>query len=134
VADVCLKQDPLDNRAVPTSRFKKLWGMVSGGAAWNQRYFKIVRDRLDRMGVIRIFDRNHCSGKAWRWSVGPEFPPRVVFSLGLITTLVRNYQVHNTLYQMAGQILRLCDRKSDIRPPPARGSPPNAADDHQYGP
>ena len=65
VADFCLREDPLENKAVPTSRIKKLWEMVPGGAAWNQRYFQVVRERLHRMGVIRICDRNHESGKAW---------------------------------------------------------------------
>ena len=46
----------------------------TGGAAWNQQYFQIVRERLDRMGVIRIFDRQHHSGKAWRWEAGDSFP------------------------------------------------------------
>ena len=67
VADFCLQQDPLENKAVPTNRIKKLWKMVAGGAAWNQQYFQIVRERLHRMGIIRIFDRQHHSGKAWRW-------------------------------------------------------------------
>ena len=50
VADVCLAQDPLDNNAVPTNRFKKIWAMVEEGASWNQSYYQIVRDRLDRDG------------------------------------------------------------------------------------
>ena len=74
VAQFCLKQDPLENKAVPTNRIKKLWTMVDGGAAWNQTYFQIVRDRLDRMGMIQIFDRKHESGKAWRWESTDSFP------------------------------------------------------------
>ena len=74
VADFCLQQDPLDNKAVPTNRIKKLWKMVTGGAAWNQQYFQIVRERLHRMGIIRIFDRQHHSGKAWRWEASDSFP------------------------------------------------------------
>lgn len=74
VAEVCVKHDPLENQAVPTTRFKKLWAMVEGGAAWNQRYFQVVRDRLNRMGVITIKDRNHTKGKAWKWVAGSSFP------------------------------------------------------------
>ena len=74
VAHFCIKEDPLSNRAVPTNRIKKIWGMVKDGAAWNQKYFQVVRDRLNRMGVISIFDRQHHVGKAWRWSVGDSFP------------------------------------------------------------
>lgn len=74
VADVCLNQDPLHNKAVPTSRIKKIWGKVKGGSPWNQRYFQIVRETLNRMGVIRIVDRQHSTGKAWRWEAGENFP------------------------------------------------------------
>ena len=135
VADVCLNQDPLDNKAVPTSRIKALWGMVLNGAPWNQRYFQIVRDRLDRMGVIRIFDRKHSTGKAWRWEVGPSFPGGSVkedhrksrrrllaglassFGLGNTTSIMNN-KVHNTLYQTAGRILGSWATSPRIRPPP----------------
>jgi ABC-type branched-subunit amino acid transport system substrate-binding protein len=58
VADFCLQQDPLHNQAVPTNRIKKLWKFVEGGAAWNQQYYQIVRERLHRMGVIRIAHKN----------------------------------------------------------------------------
>ena len=74
VAEFCLSTDPLSNKAVPTNRIKKIWGMVKGGATWNQKYYQIVRDRLHRMGVISIFDRKHHVGKAWRWSVAKIMP------------------------------------------------------------
>ena len=48
-------------------------GDGGGGAPWNQTYFQVVRDRLDRMGIIGIFDKRHRSGKAWRWEAG-DFP------------------------------------------------------------
>jgi hypothetical protein len=135
VADVCLNQDPLHNKAVPTSRFKRLWGMVSGGSPWNQRYFQIVRDGLDRMGVIRIFDRNHGEGKAWRWEAG-SFPSgsfkeeqrklkrkRVILGMPLDLvvldrTFIKKNKVHNTLYETEGQVLGRRCRKVAIRPPP----------------
>ena len=74
VADFCLNHDPLENKAVPTNRFKKIWNMVVDGAAWNQTYFQIVRDMFDRMGIIKIYDRKHETGKAWRWVSGGSFP------------------------------------------------------------
>jgi hypothetical protein len=134
VADVCLNQDPLENKAVPTSRFRKLWGMVHGGAPWNQRYFQMVRDRLDRMGVIQIVDRKHSTGKAWRWKAG-SFPlgsfketqrkkkrkgllGEVALSFEVENTLVENNNVHNTLYHTAGQILGSWARQPVVRPPP----------------
>jgi hypothetical protein len=111
VAEFCLRQDPLGNSAVPTNRIKKLWAMVEGGANWNQRYYQIVRDRLDRMGVITITDRDHHPGKAWRWESGGSFPEgswkeeqrklrersRQPSGDGMVR--YRERKVHNTLYQ-----------------------------------
>jgi hypothetical protein len=74
VAEFCLSTDPLSNKAVPTNRIKKIWGMVKNGSPWNQKYFQVVRNRLNRMGVISIFDRHHHVGKAWRWAVGKNMP------------------------------------------------------------
>jgi len=111
VAEFCLCQDPLGNSAVPTNRIKKLWAMVEGGANWNQRYYQIVRDRLDRMGVITITDRDHHPGKAWRWEPGQDFPEgswkaeqrklreRSRRPSGDQTEPYRERKVHNTLYQ-----------------------------------
>ena len=103
--------------AVPTNRIKKLWKMVEGGAPWNQHYFQVVRDRMDRMGIISIFDRNHHNGKAWRWEAGESFPEEDyreeqrklrqkqrlpggeaedLRDLVGITTFVKNNQVHNS--------------------------------------
>ena len=118
VADFCLKTDPLSNKAVPTNRIKKIWSMVKDGAAWNQKYFQVVRDRFNRMGVISIFDRQHHVGKAWRWAVGENMPsgswkdgqhrlkeehrlsPELAKSLEEIVadTDKNNNNIHNTLY------------------------------------
>jgi hypothetical protein len=139
VADVCLKQDPLDNKAVPTNRIKKLWEMVEYGAPWNQQYFQVVRDKLDRMGIISIFDRKHRSGKAWRWDAGDRFPEQdyreeqrklrernrlpageaaSLRDLVGITTIVQNYKVHNTLYEVAEEISGLQEQIPEVRGPP----------------
>jgi hypothetical protein len=141
VADVCLRQDPLENQAVPTTRFKKLWGMVQNGAPWNQRYFQIVRDRLDKMGVIQIWDRNHEHGKAWRWDRGTNFPgrfkemdrkfkeehklpPGVPVTLEELLAGIRKKKendenkIHNTLYHQDACILELWDNWPEVRPPP----------------
>jgi hypothetical protein len=85
--------------------------------------------------VIRIFDRKHSKGKAWRWEAG-SFPlgsfketQRRVKKKGLLagmalsfgqgnTTSIKNNKVHNTLYQTAGQILSLRARQPVVRPPP----------------
>ena len=135
VADVCLNQDPLDNKAVPTNRIKKIWGMVKGGSPWNQSYFQIVRKMFNRMKVIRIFDRQHATGKAWRWEVGSNFPAASwkegqqqlkqrckalktggVDPLALKTN--RREREHNTLYQTRSWISGSRAIEQAIRPPP----------------
>jgi len=130
VADFCLNQDPLENKAVPTSRIKRIWKMVVGGAAWNQTYFQIVRDRLDKMGVVHIFDRHHDNNKAWRWDAGRNFPsetwksPTVkLFGMSYRefianTNIVIDEQLLNTLYQADARFQDFEDRNPDIRPPP----------------
>ena len=135
VADVCLKQDPLDNKAVPTNRFKALWKLVENGAAWNQRHFQIVRDRFHRMGVIKIVDRHHERGKAWRWEAGSRFPSfmskeesrrlkrsrRMVVAVGQassFTNTTNSKSLHNTLYQPDAEIRGTRGWKLVERPPP----------------
>jgi hypothetical protein len=139
VADFCLREDPLENKAVPTNRIKKLWAMVEGGAAWNQRYYQVVRERLHRMGIIRITDRHHDNGKAWRWEAGDVFPStdyreeqrkcREKLRIGVgeagsfrdlvsITNIVMNYKVHNTLYQDGERIWGLREESPEVRGPP----------------
>ena len=125
VADFCLNQDPLKNKAVPTNRFKKIWPMVKGGDSWNQTYYQVVRDGLNRMGVLNIFDRHHDNNKAWRWEAGKNFPAQSWrehqqklserlkgCSLGVSyeefinnTIIVIDGHLHNTLYQTNNSFL-----------------------------
>ncbi len=132
VADACLNQDPLDNKAVPTNRFKALWKLVKHGAPWNQKYFQVVRDTLHRMGVIKIVDRHHHQGKAWQWEAGPCFPTfiskaegrklkrsrQLVVVTTALTDNVNDNKVHNTLYHTDAMILAIRGAQPDVRPPP----------------
>jgi hypothetical protein len=130
VAEFCLRDDPLANKAVPTSRIKKLWGMVADGAKWNQRHYQIVRDRLEKMGVIRITDRQHTAGKAWRWDSGDDFPAgswkeeqrrfreRHPLSSGDGIDLIGEKKEHNTLYHYAPRFDPVDATIPLIRPPP----------------
>jgi len=139
VAHFCIKEDPLSNCAVPTNRIKKIWGMVKDGAAWNQKYFQVVRDRLNRMGVIRIFDRQHHIGKAWRWSVGDSFPEhswkedqrklkkehrmpaelaKTFEEIAAADSDNDNNNLHNTLYHDDAQISAISQPDEQVRPPP----------------
>jgi hypothetical protein len=138
VAEFCCRTDPLDNKALPTNRIKKIWGMVKDGSPWNQKYFQVVRNRLHKMGVISIFDRHHHVGKAWRWESGENFPEEslgqqqrklrakcqlppgdpisLVEFLGDIDS--KNNNMHNTLYYTESQISAICLPDEQVRPPP----------------
>jgi hypothetical protein len=139
VVHFCLQRDPLHNQAVPTNRIKQLWTMVEGGAAWNQQYYQIVRERLHRMKVIRIVDRQHASGKAWRWEAGDRFPAddyrkeqrrlreRSRLQTGVVgsyrdlamgITSNRELNLHNTLYDESSQISGLQSQTVEGRAPP----------------
>ena len=138
VAEFCCRTDPLDNKAVPTNRIKKIWAMVKDGSPWNQKYFQVVRNRLHRMGVISIFDRQHHVGKAWRWESGENFPeeslgqqqrklkakcqlpPGDPISLvGFLVDIDReNNNMHNTLYYDESKNLAVSEPDEQVRPPP----------------
>ncbi len=130
VVEFCVRHDPLGNKAMPTNRIKKLWAMVEGGANWNQRYYQVVRDRLNKMGVISITDREHEPGKAWRWESGEDFPEgtwkeeqrklrgRVKHLAGDGIELNRERKVHNTLYQDVPDFGPIEVPIPLVRPPP----------------
>ena len=90
------------------------------------------------MGVIRILDKKHRTGKAWRWESG-DFPSedyredqrKAKEKLGLptgeagdyrdlmgVTTSVRNFKVHNSLYQDAEGISGFQQEIAEVRGPP----------------
>ena len=110
--------------------------MVKNGAVWNQKYFQVVRDRLHRMGVIRIYDRQHHVGKAWRWNIGENFPeaslgeqerklkdklvkrPAISLVEFLADTFIKQNNIHNTLYYIETQISAVFPPDQQVRPPP----------------
>ena len=132
VAEFCVLTDPLSNKAVPTNRIKKIWGMVKGGAGWNQKYYQIVRDRLHRMGAISIFDRKHHVGKAWRWSVGENMPAgswkeeqrrfkeehQLPEELNSEDIGSKQNNIHKTLYYNECLISAVSLPEEQVRPPP----------------
>ncbi|MBA2116733.1 hypothetical protein [Bremerella alba] len=72
----CLN-DPLENYALPINRIKAVWDLVPNTPSWNQKYFQVVRRHLEKIGVVDIYDKNHCTGKAWRWRKGENFPQKM---------------------------------------------------------
>ena len=88
------------------------------------------------MGVIRIFDRQHESGKAWKWDTGANFPAgswreeqqrlkqrraRVNVDSGDLpspSSMGKEEKVHNTLYETDSSISGGVAARQAIRPPP----------------
>lgn len=141
----CLN-DHLENQALPTNRIKAVWNLMPGAPSWNQDYFQIVRDELERVGFVNIFDKHHKIGKAWRWRKGPSFPGMKKTRVGGVggsrrpstggareerSKGIKERSVYNSLYQTGDQNSRSAASLSQIRPPPGRDEPQMAALYHQ---
>tara|TARA_R110002167_G_scaffold77944_8_gene216075 strand:- start:1837 stop:3630 length:1794 start_codon:yes stop_codon:yes gene_type:complete len=120
VISFCLN-DHLENQALPVNRIKAIWNLIEDTTSWNQTYFQIVRNHLERLKVINIFDKNHQPGKAWKWKKGENFPTKMwkknsekrvrragTSSSGRPSTAgarewagkgIRKERIHNSLYQ-----------------------------------
>ena len=72
----CLN-DHLANMALPVNRIKAIWSCVVDPPSWNQLHFKIVRCHLEKNGVVKIIDKYHQAGKAWKWEKGINFPTKM---------------------------------------------------------
>ena len=116
----CL-EDHLENKALPVNRIKAIWNLIEDTPSWNQTYFQVVRNHLEKIGVVKIFDKNHQSGKAWRWEKGDNFPTIIqdqhsekrvrragTSNNGRLSTAgarewvgkgIRKERIHNSLYQ-----------------------------------
>ena len=97
---------------------------------------KLSEISLHRMGVIRIYDRQHHVGKAWRWVSGENFPekslgeqerklkgklvkrPHVSLVEFLDDTYYKNNNLHNTLYYIETQFSAVFPPGQQVRPPP----------------
>lgn len=74
------QQNPDENDGLATSFFKENWNRFDSSTysapAWNQDYFRVVRDYFDRHDFVEIYDRTHGAGKCWRWRKGERFPQK----------------------------------------------------------
>jgi len=130
----CLN-DPLENNALPVNRIKAVWNLIEDAPSWNQNYFKVVRIHLERIGVVRIFDKNHEAGKAWRWAKGENFPAKmrdrchttVTSSSRRLSTAsakewlekgIRKEEVHKSLYHLPHRFSEFAIQSHLYRGPP----------------
>lgn len=121
----CLN-NPLENKALPVNRIKAIWDLVPNAPSWNQSYFQVVRDHLEHVGIVKIIDKEHQIGKAWKWDKGEKFPGERKSSDEGPTEVkerkeekeIKEEYVYNTLYQIHDQYLQIEAHGWPNRAPP----------------
>ena len=71
VFEFCAVIDPNEDTSIPEKRAKAVW--PAKYRAWNPLRWRLCRDILERLGVIKITDRNWRPGKAMRYTPGNGF-------------------------------------------------------------
>jgi hypothetical protein len=118
IAEYLVQQDKNGDDSVPTARAESLWNLLYDQGVISipfcARKWKIVRDRLEKLGVLKI-DHHYHRGQAMKWWIGSLFPglwnkvkakakglleaiPLAEFLLGQ-----RKKYIHNSLLQQAIQ-------------------------------
>jgi hypothetical protein len=69
----CL-EDLADNDGLPEDRIVEAWSLLPCAPKWNRDHYAIVRDILEKHGIIDIYDKNHRRKKCWRWRKGKNYP------------------------------------------------------------
>ena len=120
LAEYVVLHDKNNDDSVPSARAESLWtllyeqGVVS--IPFCPRKWKIVRDRLETLGVLRI-DHHYHRGQAMKWWIGTLFPglglrkmPKVkglLEPVDLVEFLLnmneKKREIHNSLLQQAIQ-------------------------------
>ena len=67
-------EDLAENDGLPEERIVKAWELLPNAPRWNRDYYAIVRDHLERHGVVEIYDKKHRRNKCWRWRKGKNYP------------------------------------------------------------
>lgn len=67
-------EDLADNDGLPEDRIEKAWSLLPGAPKWNRDHYAIVRDHLEKRGVVDIYDKDHRPNKCWRWRKGKSYP------------------------------------------------------------
>ena len=71
VFEFCAVIDPNEDDSIPEKRAKAVW--PAQYRPWNPMRWRLCRDVLEHMGVIKVTDRNWRPGKAMRYAPGNEF-------------------------------------------------------------
>ncbi len=78
ICEYCLLLDKNDDDSLPHQRAKDLWNWLHENqlvsVAFDDRKWAVCRDGLEKLGIIKITDRNYATNKAMRWAVAPFFP------------------------------------------------------------
>jgi hypothetical protein len=109
-------QDKNSDDSVPTARIQSLWNLLFEqgilSVAFCPRKLKIVRDSLERMGVLKI-DHCYSKGQAMKWWLGSSFPGLGLWKAkkvkGLLEAVAltefllgqKKRDIHNSLLQQA---------------------------------
>lgn len=77
IAEYVVANDKNSDDSVPTARAEALWTLLFDQGViqvpFCPRKWKITRDRLEKMGVLRI-DHHYHRGQAMKWWLGIDFP------------------------------------------------------------
>ena len=77
IVEFCLVDSPNEDGSLPQARAEELWSRCFEGGQVQVRFcekkWAICRDWLERLGVVKIVDRNWRRGQAMRWKVGDGF-------------------------------------------------------------
>jgi len=78
VCEFALLIDKNQDDSLPHRRAKEIWeALYAKGLVplpFSDRKWAVCRDELEKQGIIRVTDRNYCTGKAMKWAVGKFFP------------------------------------------------------------
>lgn len=136
VCEFGLVVDKNDDDSLPHERVKKTWmalhdkGLVT--VPFCDRKWAVCRDVLDGYGIVKVFDRGYCHGKAMKWAVGQFFPglglwkskkvpsllPAITLAEFALMNGTREQQGLNSLLRQQSSETREKRYLDRIRPPP----------------
>jgi hypothetical protein len=77
IVDYCCRIDPNEDGTLPTARARSIWDMLYSlgkvKTAWNDKKWKVVRDRLVAMGEVWVNGVWQIGKKAMVWMLGSMF-------------------------------------------------------------
>jgi hypothetical protein len=140
ITEYLVQHDKNEDDSVPSARAESLWSLLydQGVVAipFCARKWKIARDHLEKLGVLKI-DHHYYPGQAMKWWIGSLFPglwkkvkkkaKGLLEAIPLVKFLLRQKErdIHNSLLQQAIQ------EKDDSDLFSGSGTDPPTISDHQ---